>query len=88
MCGELLFTPGPVMMHKRALEAMARQVVSHRSEEFRRLLDDVRELLVKVYQGGEPLVLTGSGTLAVESMAWSIVEPGEQVLVVSHGEFG
>jgi len=88
MCGELLFTPGPVMMHKRALEAMIGQVVSHRSEEFRQLLDDVRELLVKVYQGGEPLVLTGSGTLAVESMAWSIVEPGEQVLVVSHGEFG
>ncbi|KSW12017.1 hypothetical protein CF15_04340 [Pyrodictium occultum] len=88
MTGELLFTPGPVMMHERVLRAMAGQVISHRSEEFRRLLDEVRELLARVYGGGEPLVLTGSGTLAVESMAWSLVEPGERVLVVSHGEFG
>lgn len=88
MRGQILFTPGPVMMHERVLKAMAERVVSHRSEEFRQLLDDVRALLAKVYGGGEPLVLTGSGTLAVESMAWSLVEPGERVLVVSHGEFG
>ncbi len=86
--GEWLLTPGPVTVHPEALKAMARQVVSHRSQEFRELLASVREKLARVYGGGEVLVLTGSGTLAVDSMAWSLVEPGERVLVVSHGEFG
>ena len=85
---EYLLTPGPVPLHEETIKAMARQVVSHRSQVFRSLLRSVREKLVEVYGGGEPLVLTGSGTLAVESMAWSLVEPGDRVLVVSHGEFG
>ncbi len=86
--GEVLLTPGPVMLHEDTLAAMARQVVSHRSEAFRRELDRLREYMERVAGGGTALVLTGSGTLAVESMAWSLVAPGEKVLVVVHGEFG
>lgn len=85
---EVLLTPGPVMMHERVVRALSRQAFSHRSEEFRRVLDEVRSLLAGLAGGGEPLVLTGSGTLAVESMAWSLVGPGDNVLLVSHGEFG
>ncbi len=86
--GEVLLTPGPVMLHERVVRALAAQPVSHRSETFRRLLDETRGLLEKMAGGGRALVLTGSGTLAVESMAWSLVGPGDNVLVVSHGEFG
>lgn len=84
----MLLTPGPVMLHERVVRAQAVQAVSHRSEGFRRVLDEVRRLLVEIAGGGEALVLTGSGTLAVESMAWSLTRPGDRVLVVSHGEFG
>ncbi|RUM48265.1 MAG: hypothetical protein DSY37_00045 [Hyperthermus sp.] len=80
-------TPGPVPLHEDTLKAMSKQIISHRSESFRVLLASVRSRLQEIYDS-TPLVLTGSGTLAVESMAWSLVEPGEKVLVVSHGEFG
>jgi len=85
---EVLLTPGPVMLHERTLRAMAAQPLSHRSEAFRRLLGEVRGLLEELAGGGSALVLTGSGTLAVEAMAWSLVAPGDTALVVSHGEFG
>ena len=85
---EYLLTPGPVPMHPEAVEALARQPVSHRSQGFRELLSSVLEKLATIYGGGEPLLLTGSGTLAVESMAWSLVAPGERVLVLVSGEFG
>jgi alanine-glyoxylate transaminase/serine-glyoxylate transaminase/serine-pyruvate transaminase len=86
--GEVLLTPGPVMLHERVVRALAVQPVGHRSEGFRRVLDRVRELAARIAGGGVPLVLTGSGTLAVESMVWSLVRPGDNVLLVSHGEFG
>ncbi len=86
--GEVLLTPGPVMLHPEVLASLSRQVVSHRSEAFRRELDRLREGIERIAGGGTALVLTGSGTLAVESMAWSLAGPGDVALVVSHGEFG
>ncbi len=85
-----LFTPGPVEVAPRVLAASSRGVVSHRSSEFRRLLGDVVGRLKRLLNvdGGEALVLPGSGTTAVDAMTWSLVPPGERVLVLSWGEFG
>ena len=81
-------TPGPVEVPRRILEASASRLVSHRSGEFRALLRAVAEGLEHLAGASEALVLPGSGTTAVDSMVWSLVSPGERVLVVSHGEFG
>ncbi|WP_460124030.1 pyridoxal-phosphate-dependent aminotransferase family protein [Stetteria hydrogenophila] len=83
-----LFTPGPVMVPRDVLASSASQVVSHRGPEFREILRHVTEGLARIFDtDGYVYVLTGSGTTAVDAMAWSMVAPGEKVLVPVLGEF-
>ena len=83
-----LFTPGPVQLDPRVLESLAKPVISHRVEEFRRILGEAEEKLAKIYRAnGYIALLTGSGTLAVESMIYSLLDPGERLLIISHGVF-
>jgi aspartate aminotransferase-like enzyme len=85
-----LFTPGPVEVPEEVLKASYSRVVSHRGEEFRKLYQRVARLLARLYRldKGFVAVLAGSGTTAVDAMAWSLVKRGERVLVPVHGEFG
>ncbi len=84
------FTPGPVELHPRVLQALSKQIVSHRSGEFREALGETLELLRKVYMTtkGDVALITGSGTAAVDAMVYSMVSPGDKVLVLVFGEFG
>ncbi|HWQ16960.1 MAG TPA: aminotransferase class V-fold PLP-dependent enzyme [Sulfolobales archaeon] len=84
-----IFTPGPVEPYREALEALQRPMISHRSVEFKRLLTSVSEKLSKLVRlDGVSVLLSGSGTLATEAMIYSIVAPGDSVLVISYGMFG
>jgi alanine-glyoxylate transaminase/serine-glyoxylate transaminase/serine-pyruvate transaminase len=85
-----LFTPGPVEVPPEVLKASCSRIVSHRGEGFHRLYRRVVELLARLYRldSGFVAVLAGSGTTAVDAMAWSLVRRGERVLVLVHGEFG
>ncbi|MCX8187860.1 MAG: alanine--glyoxylate aminotransferase family protein [Nitrososphaeria archaeon] len=84
------FVPGPTELCERVLKATSTQVISHRSSKFREIFNEVRDLLAGVYatDSGNIAILTGSGTLAVNSMIYGIMKPGERALVISHGEFG
>jgi alanine-glyoxylate transaminase/serine-glyoxylate transaminase/serine-pyruvate transaminase len=85
----ILLTPGPSMISRRVSEALREELVFHRSEPFKRALSQVEDLLVELFMTeGEVCILTGSGTLAVESMVYSLVERGDKVLVIENGEFG
>jgi aspartate aminotransferase-like enzyme len=84
-----IFTPGPVEPYREALEALQRPMISHRSAEFKKLLASVSEKLSKLVRlDGVSVLLSGSGTLATEAMIYSIVAPGDGVLVISYGVFG
>ncbi len=83
-----LLTPGPVQVPRRVLEALARQPLFHRGSEFRELFREVLENLSRLYPSGEPLVIPGTGTLAVDAMVYNYVEPGDKVLAVVNGVFG
>ncbi|MFB6490451.1 MAG: pyridoxal-phosphate-dependent aminotransferase family protein [Thermoproteus sp. AZ2] len=80
-------TPGPIQLPDFVLRAIYRQPAFHRSEEFRASLKSVLEKLGKVYTG-TPVVMPGTGTLAVDTMVYNYVEPGDKVLAVIYGEFG
>lgn len=83
-----LFTPGPVMVPRDVLTSSSDQVVSHRGPEFRGLLEHLTRGLARIFDtDGDVYVLSGSGTTAVDAMAWSLVRPGEKVLVPVYGEF-
>ncbi len=85
------YTPGPVQLDSRVLNAVCKQVVSHRSSDFRNLMTSILELLKEVYKVSDDYtitLMTGSGTLAVEAMAYSLTRPHDKVLLLEHGEFG
>ncbi|MGC8582961.1 MAG: pyridoxal-phosphate-dependent aminotransferase family protein [Thermoproteus sp.] len=80
-------TPGPIQLPDFVLKAAYRQPAFHRSEEFKQTLKSVLEKMSKVY-GGIPVIMPGTGTLAVDTMVYNYVNPGERVLAVIFGEFG
>jgi len=86
----ILFTPGPVMVHREVLKEASRQVISHRGSDFRKLMGELQDLLGQVFQmsDGMVAVMPGSGTTAVDSMLWSLIPPRSRVLALVWGEFG
>ncbi|GAA5334706.1 MULTISPECIES: pyridoxal-phosphate-dependent aminotransferase family protein [Thermus] len=85
---EWLLTPGPVRLHPKALEALAQPQLHHRTEPARALFLEARSLLKKAFgTEGEVLILTGSGTLAMEALVQNLFAPGERVLVPVYGKF-
>jgi aspartate aminotransferase-like enzyme len=86
----LTMIPGPTPVHARILGALARPTTSHVApsfvEAFREALAGFRSLCRS--ETGQPFVVAGGGTLAMEMALVNVVAPGEKVLVVSHGYFG
>ena len=86
----LTMIPGPTPVHARILGALARPTTSHVFpafvEEFRQALAGFRALCRS--EAGQPFIVAGGGTLAMEIALVNLVAPGEKVLVVSHGYFG
>ena len=69
-----LMTPGPTQVPEASLLRLAEQVTHHRTPEFRGLLAEVLDGLKYVFQTtGDVLVLTSSGTGAMEAAVASVV---------------
>ena len=89
--GYVLLNPGPVMTSARVKAALVHYDVCHRDEDYsgvvRRLQDKLRPLF-GASSDHEVLLLTGSGTAAMEMAIASSVPPGQKLLVISNGAFG
>jgi aspartate aminotransferase-like enzyme len=86
---ERLFTPGPTPLHPRVLEALGRPIPHHRSEEFRSLFKESRAGLQQFLKTtGDVLILSCSGTGAMEAAVVNAVPPGERMLALVAGHFG
>lgn len=69
--------------------AAGRQIVSHRSEEFRLLLRGILDRLRPLLGTSGPLLpFTASGTGGLEALTQNCIPPGGRVLAVSIGHFG
>jgi aspartate aminotransferase-like enzyme len=84
-----LFTPGPTPLLPAAQFAMAAADMHHRTAEFRALFQRVLAQL-KVFVGtkNDVLLLSCSGTGAMEASVTNLTSPGDKVLVLSAGKFG
>jgi alanine-glyoxylate transaminase/serine-glyoxylate transaminase/serine-pyruvate transaminase len=87
---KLLLIPGPSPVLPRILDALARPTVSHVSPEVVRELRESCENLKKIVfcEKGEPFIISGAGTLAMEMALLNTVGPNDRVLVLSQGYFG
>jgi len=86
----LLMIPGPIEFEPAVLQALGAPTTSHVSpdfiEVFGRAIERMRE--VWLAPAGQPLVLAGSGTLAMDCAGANLIEPGDRALVLSTGVFG
>jgi aspartate aminotransferase-like enzyme len=83
-----LFTPGPTSLPQEVIQAMTKPIVHHRGQEFIDLFRQVQQGLQYVFQTqNEILILTCSGTGAMEACVANLHCPGDQVLVVRGGKF-
>jgi aspartate aminotransferase-like enzyme len=84
-----LFTPGPTPLLPAAQFAMAAADIHHRTPEFRALfLRVLAQLKVFVGTQNDVLLLSSSGTGAMEASVSNLTSPGDRVLVLSAGKFG
>lgn len=86
---EFLMIPGPTPVPDAVLEAIARDPLGHRTKEFSKILVDVSTSLKKLAESsGEVLMLTSSGTGAMEAAIANTISPKDKVLSLICGVFG
>jgi alanine-glyoxylate transaminase/serine-glyoxylate transaminase/serine-pyruvate transaminase len=87
---KLLMIPGPIEFEPDVLQALGQATTSHVAadfvEVFGRALERMREVFL--CPSGQPFVVAGSGTLAMDMAAANLVEPGDRALVINTGYFG
>lgn len=88
----LLLNPGPVTLTERVRKSLLQPDLCHRESEFYDLQDEARARLLNVYRldpnEWSAVLMTASGTGAVESMIASLVPQGGKLLVVQNGVYG
>jgi aspartate aminotransferase-like enzyme len=84
-----LFTPGPTPLLPAAQFAMAAADIHHRTPEFRAMFTRVLGQL-KDFVGttSDVIILSSSGTGAMEAAVSNLTSPGDRVLVLTAGKFG
>ena len=83
------FAPGPTPVPDRVVRKMSEPVLPHRSTEFSSLLRQVTSGLQHVFQTrNDVLVLTASGSGAMEAAVVNLLSPGDRVLAIIGGKFG
>ncbi|MFO0774637.1 MAG: alanine--glyoxylate aminotransferase family protein [Nitrospiraceae bacterium] len=89
----ILLNPGPVNVSERVRQALLRPDICHRESEFTELLHRIQAKLLKAFVPGAEseyaaIVMTGSGTSAVEAALCSSLPHGKRVIVVNNGVYG
>ncbi len=82
----MLLTPGPTPVPEFARVAMSGQTLHHRTPEFENIFKVTRELLLKMYNMPEVLILASSGTGAMEASLRNLCT--KKALIVNSGKFG
>jgi aspartate aminotransferase-like enzyme len=84
-----LLTPGPTPIPEEVRLAMARDMIHHRKDEFKKVMHNVLNDLRYLFCTENPVLpLSCSGTGAMTAAVNNLFSPGEKVIVVEAGKFG
>ena len=84
-----LMIPGPTPVPETVLKAIGRHPIGHRSGDFQEIVRRTTEQLQWLHQtSGDVLVITGSGTAAMEAGMINTLSRGDRVLCGDNGKFG
>lgn len=89
----ILLNPGPVNVSERVRQALLRPDLCHRESEFTELLHGIQAKLLKAFVPGAEaeyaaVLISGSGTAAVESALMSSIPHGKRILIINNGVYG
>lgn len=85
----LLMTPGPTPIPPEVLLAMAEPILHHRTPEFKAVLASCAEDLKPLFATEQPvLMLSSSGTGAMEASITNFCRTGDTIITVAGGKFG
>ncbi len=85
----MLMIPGPTPVPEKVLLAMAKHPIGHRSGDFSKVIAELTANLKWLHQTqNDVLMLTASGTGAMEAGIINFLSPGDHVLVGNNGKFG
>jgi len=82
----LLFTPGPTPVPQNVRNAMSDETMHHRTPEFEAIFEETRKYLFKLFKTDEVVMLSSSGTGAMESAVTNLCK--NTLLNVNSGKFG
>src|SRR5579862_9533262 len=87
---EILMIPGPTTLSSRVRAAMALPQQSHVSTEFYNTFKESLELARYLFGNstGLQFLISGSGTIGMETAIVSLFEPGDNILALETGYFG
>jgi alanine-glyoxylate transaminase/serine-glyoxylate transaminase/serine-pyruvate transaminase len=87
---KLLMIPGPIEFEPEVLHAMSVATNSHVSPDFIEVFGNSLELMREIWRSpkGQPFIVSGTGTLAMDMAAANLIEHEDRVLVISSGYFG
>ncbi|GAB3803291.1 pyridoxal-phosphate-dependent aminotransferase family protein [Virgibacillus kimchii] len=86
---QLLRIPGPTPIPPSVQRAMSQQMIGHRDQETKELIQRIKPQLKPVFGTEEEvMIIAGSGTAALETAVVNTVKPGDEVLVIITGSFG
>jgi 2-aminoethylphosphonate-pyruvate transaminase len=88
----ILLNPGPVTLTERVRRSLLQTDLCHRESEFFALQDEARQRLLATYDLDPnvwtAVLMTGSGTAAVESMTAALVPANGRLLNLENGVYG
>ena len=88
----ILLNPGPVTLTHRVKTSLLKGDLCHREPEFGQLQQNIREKLLQVYaldsSTWTSIILTGSGTAAVEALITSLTPKNSNLLILENGVYG
>jgi 2-aminoethylphosphonate-pyruvate transaminase len=89
---EILLNPGPVTLTERVRQALLRPDQCHREAEFAELVLRIRQRVETIYddqpKSHDAVIVSGSGTCAVEAMVASLVPREGTAIVAANGVYG
>ena len=87
----VLLNPGPVNVTDRVRQALMLPDLCHREKEFSNLMAMIRNKLLKAFDIEKEytsVLVSGSGTAALEMAVSSSLSPGRSMLVIQNGVYG
>ncbi|MEK7216065.1 MAG: alanine--glyoxylate aminotransferase family protein [Chloroflexota bacterium] len=85
----ILLAPGPSLVDSRVYRALLAPVLGHLDPEFLRIMEEVQELLRRLFQTSNRLTfpVSGTGSAGMETAIANLIEPGDEALVCVGGHF-